>query len=126
LAALGTLALPALVPAAPPEDRPAAPAESSKGVMPFALSALLPTDPALPAKISAARDYVRRQSWAEAVQILQGLLDLPQDVFLAVKHTGADGKEVVRWVSARAEADRLVAGLPRPGLAYYEAASGAR
>src|SRR5579871_2900366 len=77
----------------------------------------LRTDQAGERKLQAARDYARQESWAEAVGVVQALLDGP-DAFLSVAADGV-GKEVPRRTTLHAETDRLVGGLPAAGRAFY-------
>ncbi len=104
--------------AAPP------PLAGAKDTLPFSHAALLPTDSLLPKKFEAVRDYSRTKSWEEVARLLQGILDAPEDVFLPIKTTDADGKETTRLVGARAEADREITALPPAGRAGYEATFG--
>lgn len=82
--------------------------------------ATLPLDPLARKKLKAAHDYLAGRHWAEAVRLLQTLLDDPEDSFLSASPGG--GKRAVRWAGTRAEADRLLAGLPTAGLEYYRLA----
>jgi outer membrane protein assembly factor BamB/tetratricopeptide (TPR) repeat protein len=81
---------------------------------------VLTTDPLLRRKLDAARDYIKAKSWAEAVRLLQGVLDAREDGFLKIPQAGARGKEAGKWVSARVEAERLLAGLPPAGREFYQ------
>jgi outer membrane protein assembly factor BamB len=49
-----------------------------------------------------------------------------EDVFVQVRRKGPDGKERMRWVSARAEANRLLATMAPKGLPFYEVLYGAQ
>lgn len=120
LANLGVAA--ALLPA--PAQGPL-PAGLTREVVPCGPALLLPTDTALPRKLQAARDYSRAARWDEAVAILQALLDGDEDAFLPAASRG-EGKSATSWVSARAEAERLVAAMPRPGREVYEQVIGPR
>jgi outer membrane protein assembly factor BamB len=82
----------------------------------------LRTDPASERKLKAARDYARQEAWAEAVGVVQALLDGP-DAFVSLE-TDAAKKDAGRWTSLHAEADRLIGGLPAPGRAFYELLQG--
>ena len=82
----------------------------------------LRTDQAGERKLKAARDYVRQESWAEAVGVVQALLDGP-DAFMSVA-ADTDGKETTRWTTLHAETDRLVGGLPAAGRGFYELLQG--
>ncbi len=108
------------------QDKAAAPPSAvATDVLPFGPALLLPGDPAAAKKLQAARDYVAGREWGAAAHVLQDLLELPEDVFLPVTRRGPDGPEVAA-VSLRAETDRLIAGLPRPGLDAYEELVGKR
>jgi outer membrane protein assembly factor BamB len=107
------------------QDKPAVPRlPGAKDTLPFSQSALLPTDTLLPKKFEAVRDYARTKSWEEVARLLQAVLDAPEDVFLPITTTGPDGKETMRLVGARAEADREIMALPPAGRAGYEATFG--
>ncbi len=80
----------------------------------------LHTDQAGERKLKAARDYARQESWAEAVGIVQALLDGP-DAFVSAE---ADRKDSARWTTLHTEADRLIGGLPAPGRAFYQLLQG--
>jgi outer membrane protein assembly factor BamB len=109
------------------QDAPVPAAGSAaRDVLPFGPALLLPADTGLSKKLQAVRDYIATKEWEEAARLLQGLLDLPEDVFLPVTRRGPDGKEITVAVSLRAETDRLLAALPRPGLEAYEALVGKR
>jgi hypothetical protein len=76
-------------------------------------------------KILAAVDYIQEENWAVAIPQLQKLVDLKEDVFVQLPHRTPDGKEALRRVSVRAEADRLIGLLPREGLEFYRLTYGA-
>src|SRR5262249_27217146 len=48
------------------------------------------------------------------------VLDGPEDYFVRLDRAGPDGKPLVRFVSARTEANRLLGSLPAPGQAEYQ------
>ncbi len=75
-------------------------------------------------QIVAAQDYIQDENWATAVDILQQLLDIKEDVFASVTRKGADGKVGKSIVSVRAEANRMVANLPPKGLEFYKKTHG--
>ncbi len=79
------------------------------------------TDSLLPKKFEAVRDYSRTKSWEEVARLPQGILDAPEDVFLPIKTTDADGKETSSS-GARAEAT-ATPGRPRAGYEATLAAS---
>jgi outer membrane protein assembly factor BamB len=108
------------------DKAPLPPAAGPKDVLPFGPALLLPADSSLTRKVQAVRDFVSAKQWDEAAKVLQDLLDRPEDVFLPVTRRGPDGEEITSAVSLRAEIDRLLAGLPRPGHEAYEAVVGKR
>lgn len=77
-------------------------------------------------RIEFAEDYIKEEAWGEAAKALQSLLDAKEDLFLQVRRKGNDGKEVVRWTSVRAEANRLLGTLPEHGRQFYELQYGAQ
>jgi outer membrane protein assembly factor BamB len=84
----------------------------------------LRADTPLVLKLDAARAFLQREAWAEAVPLLQALLDAPDDALIPVKDSPKVGKAVVRWTGVRAEAARLLGALPPRGRAIYQAACG--
>lgn len=82
----------------------------------------LPTNPAARRKLEAARDYIQSRDWAEAVRLIQALLDAREDSFLRAPVTRADGKGAGGWLSTRRAAERLLDEMPAAGLAYYRLA----
>jgi outer membrane protein assembly factor BamB len=81
----------------------------------------LPTDRKIRLQLEAARDdYIKRERWAEASKLLQAILNRKEDVFVEVSRKGPDGDERTRWVSARAEANRLLTTMAGNGLPFYE------
>ena len=80
----------------------------------------LPKDTEARRRIEAARDYIEAKRWQEVVAALQRVLDDPQDKFAPLPRRGPDGKEVIVPTSVRAEANRLLAGLPKDGLEAYK------
>src|SRR5262249_58285287 len=85
----------------------------------------LPTDRQAQKKVEAAADYIKIQSWADAVRLLQSLLDATEDVFIPLRTKDKDGKPATHWVSARSEATRLLGSLPPAGLEVYHLQYGA-
>jgi outer membrane protein assembly factor BamB/tetratricopeptide (TPR) repeat protein len=106
--------VPALAKPRPQEEAPPAP------------TLQLPTDPKAQAQLAAARDHVKAQEWNKAVESLQALLDLPEERFILVPRSGADGKETFVWSGARLEAGAVLRSLPAKGLEAYEQLSGDR
>jgi outer membrane protein assembly factor BamB/predicted negative regulator of RcsB-dependent stress response len=87
-----------------PKDKP------EKEVTTFAL----PVDKNLVAQLAAAADYIEAKEWVEATRALQKLLTREEDKLLPPAGKGAG-----TWTSARAEALRLLAGLPAEGREFY-------
>jgi outer membrane protein assembly factor BamB len=77
-------------------------------------------------QIEAAIDYINDENWATAVERLQKLLEIDEDVFVRLKRKNAEGNEVYVWVSAKQEADRLISTLPQSGMDFYKATYGAK
>jgi outer membrane protein assembly factor BamB len=77
-------------------------------------------------KLEAVREYHADGVWREVTQALQHLLDREEDCFVPAGRPGDEGQERTAWVSARAEADRLLAAMPPAGRQVYETLSGAR
>ncbi|HTU89572.1 MAG TPA: PQQ-binding-like beta-propeller repeat protein, partial [Gemmataceae bacterium] len=77
-------------------------------------------------QIEAAIDYINDENWATAVERLQKLLEIDEDVFVRLKRKNADGGESYVWVSAKQEADRLLSTLPPAGMDFYKATYGAK
>jgi outer membrane protein assembly factor BamB/tetratricopeptide (TPR) repeat protein len=80
---------------------------------------VLATDPLVRRKIEAVQDYIKVRSWAEAVRVLQGLLDARTDAFLAPRSGEARAQPGARWQSAHAEAERLLGTMPPEGKEFY-------
>ncbi len=85
----------------------------------------LPKENLVQRKFDAVADYRKQESWSEVAEMLQALLDLPEDVFVSVRSRSAGGEEVEHWVGARARAERLLAALPEKGRQFYELHQGA-
>ncbi|HXG12046.1 MAG TPA: hypothetical protein VNK04_19990, partial [Gemmataceae bacterium] len=84
----------------------------------------LPTDWLARKKIETAVDYIKEQQWPEAVRLLQAILDAREDTFLQVEEKDTDGRPILRYTSARVEAERLVGSLPPAGMEYYQLHAG--
>ena len=76
--------------------------------------------------IEAAKDYIEDKNWPIAIERLQKLVEIDEDVFVRLTRTNAEGKEVLAWVSVKQEADRLIGSLPQEGMDFYKATFGAR
>src|SRR5258708_7812202 len=87
----------------------------SQELPPFSHFAALPSDPAVFKKLQAARDYATAEAWGDAISLLQSVVETHEDVFVPVTHKDRDGKEIITRASARAEARRMLANLPRKG-----------
>jgi outer membrane protein assembly factor BamB/tetratricopeptide (TPR) repeat protein len=74
--------------------------------------------------IEAAIDYIADGEWKTAVERLQKLLKINEDVFVRLKRKNDEGKDVYVWVSAKQEADRLIGSLPPLGMDFYKATYG--
>lgn len=109
-------AVPAGVAVAPP-GVPSAGDPNNPDEMTSAIS--YPTDNKLKRRLEAAQDFINEEDWGKAAEVLQGLLNIPEDMFVQVGRKGPDGKEVQQWVSVRAEANRLLASLPPKGMEFY-------
>src|SRR5579875_3101819 len=77
-------------------------------------------------QIEAAIDYINDENWPTAVERLQKLLVIDEDVLVRLKRKNAQGDEVYVWVSAKQEADRLIGTLPPAGMDFYKATYGAK
>src|SRR5690348_6116980 len=77
-------------------------------------------------QIQAALDYISDEKWDVAVQRLQKLLEIDEDVFVRLKRKNAEGDDVFIRVSAKQEADRLIGALPAAGKDFYNATFGAK
>lgn len=99
------------------------PGEPERGRPQFSHFIKLPSSDDLENKLEAAPDYLRGGDWARGTRLLQAVLDHPEDAFVPVRRAGRDG---VAWVSARTEANRLLATVPPRGLEVYEVQAGAK
>lgn len=73
----------------------------------------LAVDPRARRKVQEARRLIAQQEWSQAIRLLQSLLDSKEDSFLP-----DDTNK--RYVSIRAESNRLLGSLPREGRQFYE------
>jgi outer membrane protein assembly factor BamB len=102
--------------AATDQAKPTTPPENA-----LSNSLSVPADPKTEKLLEAVRtDYLKKGAWKEAAQILQPILAAREDLLVPVRSKGAKGEEVVRWVGARAEADRLLRSMPPEGLKIYQ------
>jgi outer membrane protein assembly factor BamB len=76
--------------------------------------------------IEAAIDYIEDKDWPVAIERLQKLVEIDEDVFVRLRRKNEDGKDIFVWVSAKQEADRLIGSLPSDGLDFYKAKHGAQ
>jgi outer membrane protein assembly factor BamB len=102
-------------------DDPPGPSED---VPRFSSFLSLPTAPEVGRRFDAARDYLQDRAWAEAMRVLQGVLDDPEDAFMPRPAPRRGSGPAFRWVSVRAEANRLIASAPDKGVEHYETAYG--
>jgi outer membrane protein assembly factor BamB len=84
----------------------------------------LPSDHRTRKKFEAARDHVRARLWHEAVDLLQALLDTPEDQFLPPARLPAQPGGHVDRSSLRTAAAQLLGSLPPAALEIYEARFG--
>ncbi len=103
-------------------DRSGSPTPPSP--LPPAQAVVLPANTYARQKLEAARDYIKTQAWGEAVTVLQTILDAKDDQFLPASRPSRDGKLLVYSTGLRAEAERLLAGLPPAGREFYNAQYG--
>src|SRR5207237_10617507 len=61
--------------------------------------------------------------WPTVCELLQRILDAKTDSFYAIETKDGDQTRYLR-VSVKAEANRLIAGFPKDGLAFYQQAFG--
>jgi outer membrane protein assembly factor BamB/tetratricopeptide (TPR) repeat protein len=73
----------------------------------------LPTDPKVEKQLAAAQDYLQERDWAQAIRLLQSIVDHPEEVFVSTRPPN-------RLVSAQQEAQKQIASLPKPGKEFYE------
>jgi hypothetical protein len=86
----------------------------------------LPTDSTIARRLEVARDDLQKsETRRNAIGALQSILDLKNDVFVGTTAKDTPDSEKRHWVSARAEADRLLGTLPAKGRALYESQYGA-
>lgn len=111
-------ALPVVAPVPVPVPGQPPSAEADPGEFSHAIS--LPKDNTLKKQIEAAIDYIKTEDWVTACDVLQKLVTIREDVFVQLPRKGPDGKERLVWTSVRAEANRLIATLPRKGLEFYK------
>jgi outer membrane protein assembly factor BamB/tetratricopeptide (TPR) repeat protein len=79
----------------------------------------LSTDADAGRTVDAAEEYFQKKNWESGTKALQKLLDAPTDPLISILEQQGD-KSVVRYSSARTEAARMLAGLPKEGQAYYQ------
>jgi outer membrane protein assembly factor BamB len=109
-----------LAASAQPQERPARSDDRERDE-----NLTLPVNALRGRQLEAARDSLAEDDWVMALPLLQRLLRLKQDELAPVTRKGPDGKPVKLLVSARSEANRLLAGLPAGGLEAYRKLYGA-
>jgi outer membrane protein assembly factor BamB/tetratricopeptide (TPR) repeat protein len=77
-------------------------------------------------QIEAALDYIEKERWDIAIERLQKLLEIEEDVFVRLKRKNDAGEESYNWVSAKQEADRILGTLPPAGMDFYKTTYGAK
>ncbi len=102
---------------------PAMPAQPFVSGSADAASFDLPKDSKGHDLIDAATDNINAKNWDVVAKALQRVLDDPVDHFASLPRKGADGKVSDVPTSVRAEANRLLSGLPSEGLEVYKAYS---
>jgi outer membrane protein assembly factor BamB len=105
--------VPAQAPVNPPPTRPT-----------FSHIVSLPTDSDRELLLAKVQEHIRAKDWADVAVALQQLNDEAHDVFVPRRDKEADGQEIIRWVSSRAQANRVLATLPPDGRAFYETIHG--
>ena len=80
--------------------------------------AQLPVDRQAMKNLRTAQEYIDAKLWAEAVKLLQTVVDLKEDSFIQVAADPAT-KTPARTCSSREEASRMIGGLPTAGLEAY-------
>jgi outer membrane protein assembly factor BamB len=80
-----------------------------------------PTDRKAKRSIEKAQDLIQEGAWGEAANLLQKLLDTPEDIFIEVERM-----EGAHWTSLHLEANRLISTMPAQGRQFYELQFGAR
>jgi hypothetical protein len=80
----------------------------------------LVTDTKLGTELEGAEDQIKEKNWRKACLTLQSILDQPRDSFVVRQRITADGKKDVLYVSAKQEANRLIAAMPEEGRAIYK------
>src|SRR5262245_9913515 len=79
----------------------------------------VPTNFRFGPRLKAARDNVFAERWPNACEALQSVLNAKEDRFAEVERKGPDGKTIKAVVSARREADRILAEMPAVGREIY-------
>ncbi len=103
------------LPGAGPGQTPA-PADAAQ---PAPEPILLPTSRKTNNQIKAAHEYIAAKDWDNAVKLLQRVLDESEDSLLETPIKDPQKGEIIHRISARAEAERLLAGLPEAGRTAY-------
>jgi outer membrane protein assembly factor BamB len=80
----------------------------------------LPVREDLRPRLDAARTALEKEAWVEAFAILQPILDAKEDSFVPAAVPAVEGLRCVLWLSAQAEARRLLSDLPAAGMKEYE------
>src|SRR5262249_41652063 len=78
----------------------------------------LPTDRTVRKKLEAAAEYIKEERWADAVRLLQNILDSKEDAFVE-PGSKRSGRSSDRLLGARGKVERMLAALPRKGVEFY-------
>src|SRR5262245_61626303 len=97
-----------------------------KGPPVFSHVVTLPTNRELEEALAIIPEYIKGKETRKAAEMLQWVLDQPEDAFVPVPRQGPEGKPVFGWVSARQPANRLRGTLPDKALEAYAVDAGPR
>ncbi len=78
-----------------------------------------PADVTITKLLAVADAAIQERRWADAIRILQALLDAPEDALGQFGRQGSEDKEISLWISPRAEAHRRIGRLPPRGMEVY-------
>jgi outer membrane protein assembly factor BamB len=79
----------------------------------------LPVDRQVAKKLEGAADCIKEERWSEAVRVLQAILDAKEDALIESPRDARRDGAAGRLLGARAEAERMLAALPRKGMEFY-------
>ncbi len=84
----------------------------------------LPIDRRAAALLEAAKEYLDARDWQTAIPALQRLVERDEDALAVFTVKGPDGRAIRKYVSARTEAQRLLAEMPAEGRKVYQGTYG--